>query len=887
MCTFMSFDIGIISTICCDTINNAALDLYMDNSLSSASYADAVLCEGTCYDRTVESLLLVQEQLPDRQLAQEFVDACVAFGGSGVINTPAPSPAPTPAPTVPAQTAAPTTVNAELIAKMTLSPRFDKSHFTGGVLYATVANQVFKSVRDAAYASSTMVNATLTSWSAVDLTLNVRSTKAGKNDELECLFLGGFSLGVTDYDCCISLNMMASEIFISSASTGRLANGVTCAGTCANTVISALLAAEEPPFTKTGAAQPFIDTCFDVFTPEMQASYPESTLAPTSTPLLPCIVGGVDLGTPPADCCEHITEHGVSLLSGYDNIVDFVGNTSSVLCATESCRASTEKFLKLYPPRPGRVYSEEYNAICAGNPPMLQTQCSATNPVDTSVEIDLGVVDIDCCNSIKWMSARLIENAAVVGPGLSPQFASGLSCADSCLFAAETLLMASEKLNTDWAGKLHQPFVNQCSTLTKCSIFGNDLGYTTDSCCQDLVEQAPVVIDSANPTPVVQANQDRCSTKWSCFDKFALGIGYAEHEFNKEDVLSTFIRDCYDLMGEEQIYEIVGYSGGNTNDNSADLDLIFEGIKVPSYGKVIEEWCRYADMGLCLDHPKNPDCYMSYLNIPSLLDPQFVVLSGGLCPCTGDNLLCPECVAKLNETSAFCMASTFVEVTVEASMNMGDVALPSSNEERALLILILEEAIKWTVGESGSVIVIKQVGNIVVNSRRSLRFNSRSLSSGDVKFEMRLPLGCESADCGEMATKGVEKLDAAVATLNEKTSASCTSRCFTTNVDAAGAVVLSKNPGIATSTFAAALSYAEDVAAVVTTAEKTSDATVSDPFTERPSFQGNDPVVEDDDGGSEDEFSIIGAAPRVAGCTWASWVVLLAATALGLHNAFR
>ena len=75
---------------------------------------------------------------------------------------------------------------------------------------------------------------------------------------------------------------------------------------------------------------------------------------------------------------------------------------------------------------------------------------------------------------------------------------------------------------------LLSPFDTECEKLEVCTALGNDLGMTTSTCCTDLNAVAGTIISGEKRD--VAANAQRCDTRWACFDKFALALGYAEQQ---------------------------------------------------------------------------------------------------------------------------------------------------------------------------------------------------------------------------------------------------------------------------------------------------------------------------------------------------------------------
>ena len=75
---------------------------------------------------------------------------------------------------------------------------------------------------------------------------------------------------------------------------------------------------------------------------------------------------------------------------------------------------------------------------------------------------------------------------------------------------------------------LLSPFDTECEKLEVCTALGNDLGMTTSACCTDLNAVAGTILSGEKRD--VAANAQRCDTRWACFDKFALALGYAEQQ---------------------------------------------------------------------------------------------------------------------------------------------------------------------------------------------------------------------------------------------------------------------------------------------------------------------------------------------------------------------
>eukprot|EP00519_Triparma_laevis_P004631 CAMPEP_0182498556 /NCGR_PEP_ID=MMETSP1321-20130603/6723_1 /TAXON_ID=91990 /ORGANISM="Bolidomonas sp., Strain RCC1657" /LENGTH=1936 /DNA_ID=CAMNT_0024702635 /DNA_START=112 /DNA_END=5919 /DNA_ORIENTATION=+ len=846
MCSVLSFEIAIVSPECCTKIEGAAIPLYIDPTASSASFADSTLCVGNCYDAVIQTMLLAESQLPDRDLVQPFVDECYAnHGGSGAINTPAPTGAPTMAPTIPEATPAPTTTDTELIAEVLMTPRFDKDYFDTRT-YVEVVRSVLYDTRQAAFGSAIMKNTTLVSWSADTISLNVQSTKAGQNDNLNCLFLGAFPLGITDYDCCLTLNTLAPRMFFADSSsitsTAFFANEATCAGSCALTTILALQKAEEPPFDKGDAAQPFIDACYDVFTSDLQDLYPKSTEAPTAAPVLECEVGGVPLGYPSEQCCTYIEDHGVDLLSGYSNIVDFVGNSSSLLCKTSECQDSTKRFLSLYPPSPTRNYQVDFTNICDGKLADSTMDCFVPNPGDPDGPVvELGVISRDCCNNVKRLTNIIIDykdQDGGIGADLSPQFAKANTCGDECKAAMDAILVASEQLLG--ITTLLSPFDTECEKLEVCTALGNDLGMTTSTCCTDLNAVAGTILSGEKRD--VAANAQRCDTRWACFDKFALALGYAEQQLELELVLQPFIDQCEPF--QDQVVDIIEGYEFDTIDATSDLDEAFESLEnIPNYGKVLQKFCNYPTT--C--ETDDLSCIADILGVDSIHHPSFLVLFSGLCPCVetqGSSSSCSACEDKVTETVALCLAQTFIDVTVEASMDASGIDVPEAGSvELLLLVTVLEEAIKWTVGDKSSDVKIKSIGGTPVNQRRALE------GSTTIEFSITSPLPCADSSCSEASSMGSEKLSQYNSALAEKTGSSCTHRCFSSNVAAAATLVEMKNPDLDVD-WSAMSDLSESLTVEsVSVDEEVEFGEVSNDF---PNFASQEPVInedgEDDDG---------------------------------------
>ncbi|GMI16799.1 hypothetical protein TrLO_g2145 [Triparma laevis f. longispina] len=857
MCSVLSFEIAVVSSECCTKIEGAAIPLYIDPTASSSSFADSTLCTGNCYDAVVQTMLMAEDQLPDRDLVQPFVDECYAnHGGSGSINTPAPTGAPTMSPTIPEATPAPTSTDTELIAEVLMTPRFDKSYFEDRT-YSEVMRKVLYDTRQAAFGSEVMRNATIVSWSTDTISLNVQSGKEGQNEKLDCLFLGAFPLGITDYDCCLTLNTLAPRMFFAESSsitsTAFFANEATCSGSCVLTTISALQKAEEPPFDKGDAAQPFIDACFEVFDEELQELYPKSTQAPTAAPLLECVVGGVPLGYPSEDCCLHIEEHGIDLLSGYSDMLDFVGNSSSILCQTNDCKDATNRFLSLYPPSTTRDYPQDFGNICGGQLAESTMDCFVPNPGDPDGPVvELGVISRDCCQSVKRLTNIIIDfkdQDGGIGVDLSPQFAKATTCGDKCKTAMDAILVASEQLLG--IETLVSPFDDECDQLEVCTALGNDLGMTTASCCTDLNAVAVTIISESKRT--VAANADRCNTRWACFDKFALGLGYAEQQLELELVLQPFLDECEPIQAEQDDI-IEGYEF-DTIDASSNLDDAFAALEtIPSYGKVLQKFCNYPTT--C--ETDDLTCISDILGVDSIHHPSVIVLFSGLCPCVGSLEACSDCVEKVDETVGLCLAQAFVDVTIEASMSASGLEVPEEGSvELLLLVTVLEEAIKWTVGDKSSDVKITSIGGMSIGGRRRVLTGGRVLGDTTIEFEITVPLSCDTSACEEHESMGAGKLAQVNEALTSKTGEGCTHRCFSSNVAAAATLVEMKNPDLDVdwsemSTVTSAMT--------VSGVEINEEVDYGEPTQDFPNFASQEPVINEDggDGDGTDGFSIIG-----------------------------
>ena len=862
-CTVLFQDIGVVADTCCTKITTAASALLGASNASEAilEYADSETCVGSCYTAIAQAL----QALEDSGLIEDasvFNPACEDLGFTpGTI----PTPNPTPSPTTEEATAAPTTAESTVYARVLVTFAYEYGHFNTEGGSETHANEVADTMSLLQRTASDNEN-----WGEVTkienfnkiVTLDMKTE--GHNptpDEMDCLFMGAFSLGRTSHDCCLIINTLA-PLFLGRGfddtefdTTHLFANQLTCTS-CVDVMLSTLKALEAFPFNKKNVLQPFVDSCYEILPGDIKSEYAFSTMAPTPVPV--CMVADRGIGQASSSCCAYLRSSVTDLAIDVLSITDFVDNERDMLCSFEdtSCAAAAKNMFSI-DTTGGDQRSADFDTLCSGGTIITTENCKIKAPNGDMVTV--GSTKVECCNHLIDMARKIDIFQGAIGENLTPQYADLTTCTGDCNTTISQALFLAET----WYGvpNLLAPFQQECSGVQSCSYGNEALGYTTNACCNDIKQAGNSVL--AGSTEVI-ASKGRCDERWGCRNIFTLGLGYAEDELGYKNVLNPFLDSCsqYDYT-----FEVIGYeedgsgSGGSgsggepSRDDPTDLTGY---VALPAYSDLFQTFCddrlSCFSQTMQVESSCNLEYYKDLLGAQSGLEASdygdvVASLLGVQCKKKCGVGLCPTCEIKVTETYMLCTTERFVDLSFQGTLTMAGLVVPDDDAEFQNLVAVLEETIRLTTQEMQGEVKILSIGSVILKTRRAQR--SRKLSDQAVVFEVTTPLACLDETCTNAQSQGMVKIKSMESALESSTNAGCTQNCFLDQLKQA-VVTVATSKGVEPTEMASSM---EDSIKNVQIKSAEVKVDVGDVVEGKPDFN--------DGSGGGDGFQIIGEAGRL------------------------
>jgi len=831
-CIVLAQMAGTVSQACCDVLLVGAQALLAGGS--AADFADEAQCgDPLCYDTTI-NVLQMGSSISGIDLTTPFVLECKPWAQDGSGGS-----TPTPSPTMLGETSAPTMGMTTMYAMVALTPRGADNYIEGvgdvssANLAATIATLIEEAeavmmVEDFFGGSdSNVTSATLRSFGASEVVLNVMET--GQREDT-CMLLGAFELGNTDSSCCITLNMLAPKLLTGQVdSTSLYANEHTCSGSCVYTVLKTMSSAEDAPFNVPDLVQPFVDNCYESWSDlnsgdALQAAYPLGTSSPTpafvdESNYEDCLIAdSIKVGFVSTACCDLLNYGAPKIILDVMDIQDFTALNKDMLC-TGSCQQAAISALMV--DLSTQVLVEPFEAACDSHVQYVEEPTCMIYDDDHPEGQDIGETFAECCDIIQSVVGKYAKGQMNGSP---TSLTSKMTCSGTCGDIVQKGLAASEIWYADIIDEpLLAPWKEACRALEGCTVdYGSGVDFvTSEYCCESVNRDAAEALKVGTDTAEF-ANKETCSDRWGCYKFYTVVLGGGESEFDKENLMAPFVQECFESFpdslggdgftkaGADDCEDAEGWTdealgkdcnewkgtscfvnNGLTEFQSLMLQVKcpiaclictppewYEEIVVPvSYGAAIDWFCdETADLG-CESVAEDDACHTWIKNAGYTAKGEMKSLVGDDCK----EGLSAVCEKKIITMAGKCTAVAYLEVTFEGSLDM-DVEVPETDEEKQILIHILEQAVSSSIGDGAKVTIIS-INGVVMNSRRLE-------GSGGVVFEVAVPVSCATADCSDFSADAMATV---LAEASEKliavTSDDCGDNCFRDQIAAATLVV--------------------------------------------------------------------------------------------------